>query len=152
MTLCIIRYGFYGKAEKGLQQHDPMMHAAKKYQRAAKLVAAIHLFFTLFALLGGFLVIFARWIAWIHVPIAIWGAYVFLAGKTCPLTPLEKRFYKKAGVEVSEDGFVEGFMPFLKKLVESPRQREFLIGCLFLLWSVMVYLFLWKRSFLLPGN
>ncbi|MCK5206012.1 MAG: DUF2784 family protein [Desulfobacterales bacterium] len=63
-------------------------------------------------MLGGFLVIFARWIAWIHIPIAIWGAYVFLAGKTCPLTPLEKRFYKKAGLEVSEDDFVEGFMPF----------------------------------------
>ena len=125
-----------------------MMNTANKYRRAAKIVSAVHLLLTLFALLGGFIVIFARWVAWIHIPIAIWGAYVFLAAKTCPLTPLEKNFYKKAGVEVSEDDFVEGFMPFLKKLIESPRRREFLIGCLFLMWSVIVYLFLWKRSFL----
>ncbi|MGD2187857.1 MAG: DUF2784 domain-containing protein [Desulfobacterales bacterium] len=126
-----------------------MTDPSKKYQRAAKLVAAIHLFITFFSLLGGFLVIFARWTAWLHIPIAIWGVYVFMAGKTCPLTPLQKRFYQKAGVEVSEDGFVEGFMPFLKKRVESPRQREFLIGCLFLVWSIVVYLFLWKGSFLI---
>jgi hypothetical protein len=139
---------FMEQQKSGPQERNPVMDESKKYQRAAKLVAAIHLLFTLFALLGGFFVIFARWVAWIHIPIAIWGAYAFLAAKTCPLTPLEKRLRKKAGVEVSEDDFVEGFLPFLKKLVESPRQREFLIGCLFLVWSVIVYLFLWKRSFL----
>lgn len=128
------------------------MDQSKKYQRAAKLVAAIHLLLTLFALLGGFFVIFTRWVVWIHVPTAIWGIYVFLAGKTCPLTPLEKNFYKKAGVTVSEEDFVEGFMPFLKRRVPHPRQREFLIGCLFLVWSVMVYLFLWSYSFLFPQN
>jgi cell division septal protein FtsQ len=130
------------------RQRNPIMNKSKKYQRAAKIVAAVHLFFTLFALLGGFLVIFARSIAWIHIPIAIWGVYVFLAAKTCPLTPLEKRLRKKAGVEVSEDDFVEGFMPFLKKWVARPRRREFLIGCLFLVWSIMVYFFLWERSYL----
>jgi hypothetical protein len=124
------------------------MDASHKYLHRAKLVAAIHFFLTLFALLGGFLVIFARWIAWIHIPTAIWGTYAFLAAKTCPLTPLEKRLRQKAGVEVSEDGFVEGFLPFLKKRIESPRHRELLIGSVFLAWSVMVYLFLWKRSFL----
>lgn len=139
---------FMEQHKSGPQERNPVMDESKKYQRAAKLVAAIHLLFTLFALLGGFFVIFAKWVAWIHIPIAIWGAYAFLAAKTCPLTPLEKRFYMKAGVEVSEDDFVEGFLPFLKKLVESPRQRELLIGCLFLVWSVIVYLFLWKRSFI----
>jgi hypothetical protein len=41
------------------RQRNPIMDKSKKYQRAAKIVAAVHLFFTLFALLGGFLVIFA---------------------------------------------------------------------------------------------
>ena len=122
------------------------MDESKKYLRAAKFVAAIHLVFTLFALLGGFLVILAGWVAWIHIPVAIWGSYAFLASKTCPLTPLEKRFRQKAGAEVPEDDFVEGYMPFLKKWVDRPRQREFLIGCVFLIWSVMVYLILWKCS------
>ena len=139
--------GFYEKQKSGPQQRNSIMDQSKKYQRAADLVAAIHFLLTLFALLGGFLVIFARWVAWIHVPVAFWGAYAFLAAKTCPLTPLEKKLRKKAGAQVTEDGFVEGFMPFLKKWVESPRQREFLIGSLFLIWSVMVYFFLWKRSF-----
>ena len=124
------------------------INASEKYHRAATLVATAHFLFIGFALLGGFLVIFARWILWIHIPIAIWGAYAFLAGKTCPLTPLEKGFRRKAGTEVTEDGFVEGLMPFLKKFVESPRKRELLIGSLFLIWSLLVYLFLWKRAFL----
>lgn len=136
------------KQKSDARQHKPMVDRSKKYQRAAELVAAIHFLLTLFALLGGFFAIFARWIAWIHIPTAIWGAYVFLAAKTCPLTPLEKSLRKKAGAEVTEDGFVEGFMPFLKKWVENPRQREFLIGCLFLIWNLIIYLFLWKRSFL----
>jgi hypothetical protein len=36
-----------------------MAEESKKYQGAAKSVASIYLLFTLFALLGGFLVIFA---------------------------------------------------------------------------------------------
>ena len=129
-----------------LQQKNPMMHGPNRYLLAARIVAAIHLFFTLFALLGGFWVIFTGWIAWIHIPAAIWGTYTFLAAKTCPLTPLEKKLRQKAGEEITQEGFVEGFMPFLKKLIESPRQREFLIGGLFLIWSVIVYLFVWKHS------
>ena len=100
------------KRKSGARQRNPMKDASKKYLRAARWVAAIHLFLTLFALLGGFLVIYARWIAWVHIPVAFWGSYAFLASKTCPLTPLEKRLRKKADAEVTEDGFVEGFMPF----------------------------------------
>lgn len=122
------------------------MDESNKFLRAARFVAAIHLFFTLFALFGGILVSFAKWVAWIHIPVAIWGTYAFLAAKTCPLTPLEKKLRQKAGEEITEEGFIEDFMPFLKKLIESPRQREFLIGGLFLIWSVMVYLFVWKHS------
>ena len=140
--------GFYGKQTSGLQQKNLIMDRSNKYLLAARFVAAIHLFFTLFALLGGFLVIFAGWVVWIHIPTAIWGTYAFLATKTCPLTPLEKRLRQKAGEAITGDGFVEGFMPFLKKWIENPRHREYLIGGLFLVWNVMVYLFLWKRSFI----
>ena len=122
------------------------MDRPTRYLFAARIVAAIHLFFTLFALLGGFLLTLADWVAWIHIPTVIWGSYAFLASKTCPLTPFEKRLRQKAGEEITGDGFVEGFMPFLKKWIESPRHREFLIGSLFLVWNMMVYLFLWKCS------
>ena len=144
-----IYFGFYGKQTSGLQQKNLIMARPNRFLLAARFVAAIHLFFTLFALFGGILVGFAKWVAWIHIPIVIWGSYAFLASKTCPLTPFEKRLRQKAGEEITGDGFVEGFMPFLKKWIESPRQREFLIGGLFLAWNVMVYLFLWKRSFII---
>ena len=139
---------FYRKQTSGLQQKNLIMDRSNRYLLAARLVAAIHLFFTLFALFGGILVCFAKWVAWIHIPVAIWGTYAFLASKICPLTPFEKRLLQKAGEEITEDGFVEGFMPFLKKWIESPRLREFLIGGLFLVWNIIVYLFLWSRSFI----
>ena len=143
-----IYFGFYGKQTSGLQQRNLIMDRSNRYLLAARIVAAIHLFFTLFALLGGFLLILVDRVAWIHIPTVIWGSYAFLASKTCPLTPFEKRLRQKAGEEIAGDGFVEGFMPFLKKWIERPRHRELLIGGLFLVWNVMVYLFLWKRSFI----
>ena len=55
----------------------------------ADAVLVAHGTFVLFVVLGGLLVL--RWAraAWVHVPCALWGAWVEFAGWICPLTPLE---------------------------------------------------------------
>jgi len=58
----------------------------------ADATVVLHLLFVLFVVLGGILVARWRWIAWAHVPAAIWGAWVEFAGWQCPLTPLENWF------------------------------------------------------------
>jgi len=54
----------------------------------AGLVVLLHLLFVLFVVLGGLLVV--RWtkVAWLHLPSALWGAWIELAGGVRPLTPL----------------------------------------------------------------
>jgi hypothetical protein len=55
----------------------------------ANLVLVVHFAFVLFVVLGGLLVL--RWprLAYIHIPAAVWGAWIEFSGRICPLTPLE---------------------------------------------------------------
>lgn len=69
-------------------------------------VLAIHALFIVFAVLGGFLALWRPWIALVHIPAALWGAYVEFSGQICPLTPLENRFRDLAG----EAGYTGGFI------------------------------------------
>ena len=59
------------------------------YPLLADLVLIVHLAFVVFVLFGGLLVLRWRWIAWLHLPAALWGAVVEFTDWICPLTPLE---------------------------------------------------------------
>ena len=59
------------------------------YSLLADLVLIVHLTFVVFVLCGGLLGLRWQWVAWLHVPAAIWGAVVEFTGWICPLTPLE---------------------------------------------------------------
>jgi hypothetical protein len=61
------------------------------------LVLAFHFAFIVFAVLGGLLVLWKIWIAWLHLPSVLWSAFVNLFNQVCPLTPLENRFRSLAG-------------------------------------------------------
>jgi hypothetical protein len=76
----------------------------------ADALVVAHTLFVLFVVLGSFLVIRWRWLAWFHVPTAVWGAVIEFAGWVCPLTPLEKEFRRRAGEGGYEGGFVEHYL------------------------------------------
>lgn len=80
------------------------------YRLAADAVLLVHFLFVLFVPLGGLLAL--RWprIAWIHLPAAIWGAWIELAGWVCPLTPLENRLRRLGGEAGYEGGFIETYL------------------------------------------
>src|SRR5215467_4372806 len=63
--------------------------AVMLYRLAADAVLVFHLGFVLFVAIGALLVL--RWprLAWLHIPIALYGATIELVGFICPLTPLE---------------------------------------------------------------
>ena len=67
------------------------------YGLMADLVLVAHLAFVVFVGLGGFLVWGWRRLAWVHVPVALWGAAIAVVGFTCPLTPLENRLQRLGG-------------------------------------------------------
>jgi hypothetical protein len=76
----------------------------------ADTVALFHGAFVVFVVVGGFLAL--RWhrLAWVHLPAAVWGAWIELAGWTCPLTPLENALRHRAGQAGYAGGFVEHYL------------------------------------------
>lgn len=80
------------------------------YRLAADLVLVVHLAFILFVVFGGLLALRRRWIAWLHLPVAAYGAGIELIGWVCPLTPLENRLRRAAGQSGYEGGFIEHYL------------------------------------------
>jgi len=111
----------------------------------ADLVLVAHVAFVVFVVLGGLLAL--RWprAAWVHVPCALWGAWVELAGWVCPLTPLENSLRRAAG----EAGYAEGFLAhYVLPLLYPPgltRGLMVAMGVAVLVLNVAVYALVWRR-------
>jgi hypothetical protein len=112
----------------------------------ADLVVVLHFAFVLFVVLGGLLVL--RWprVAYLHVPAAIWGAWIELAGWICPLTPLENNLRTAAGSAGYQGDFVAHYI--LPVLYPSALTRtiQILLGCLVLGLNLGIYGYLLRRS------
>jgi hypothetical protein len=80
------------------------------YRVAADLVVGLHFAFILFVMLGGFLAWRWRRAAWVHLPVAAWGALIEFAGWICPLTPLENSLRRAAGDAGYAGGFIEHYV------------------------------------------
>ncbi len=103
------------------------------------LVLAFHFVFVLFSVLGGFLALRKRWIAWLHVPSVLWSSFVNLFSHVCPLTPLENRFRHLAGQAGYEGGFIEHYIASLIYPGGMPRRMELIAGYSVLIWNAFVY-------------
>ncbi|MDH3495612.1 MAG: DUF2784 domain-containing protein [Gemmatimonadota bacterium] len=80
------------------------------YRFAADVVVALHFAFIAFVVAGGFLVWRWRRVAWVHIPVAAWGALIEFTGWICPLTPLENELRRRAGEAGYAGGFVEHYV------------------------------------------
>jgi len=76
------------------------------YRILADATAIFHFAFVLFVAFGGLLVLRWRKLAWVHLPVAIWGALIEIANWTCPLTTYENTFRIRAGIQGYEEGFI----------------------------------------------
>jgi hypothetical protein len=103
------------------------------------LVLSLHLAFIVFAVLGGFLVLWKPWIAWLHLPAVLWSAFVNLFSQVCPLTPLENRFRHLAGQAGYEGGFIQHYIAPLVYPGVMPERWGLISGSSVLIWNVLVY-------------
>src|SRR5947199_1455906 len=92
------------------------------YRVLADLVVLAHTLFVVFVVVGGFMVWRWRWVAWLHVPCAVWGVMIEYQGWICPLTPLENALRTRAGLQGYESGFVEHYV--LPVLYTPGRKRQ----------------------------
>ena len=84
------------------------------YGILADIVVLIHLIFVIFSVLGAALILWRRWIVWLHLPAVLWAIWIELTGGICPLTPLENWLRHRAGQGGYQGDFVEHLaMPLL---------------------------------------
>jgi hypothetical protein len=109
------------------------------YGLLADLVLVAHLAFVGFVVLGGFLVLRWRRVAWIHVPVALWGAAIVVTGFTCPLTPLENRLQRLGGRAGYQGGFIEHYVTAVLYPDGLTRQIQIVLGAAVLVLNLVVY-------------
>jgi len=80
------------------------------YRILADLTLAVHFAFIVFVVVGGLLVAWRRWVAWVHIPAALWGALITLIGWVCPLTPVENHFRRLGGQAGYTESFIEHYL------------------------------------------
>lgn len=116
------------------------------YHWLADLIVVAHLTFVAFVLVGGFVALRWRWVAWLHVPAMVWGVLVEYSGWICPLTPLEQRFRARAGGAGYHGGFIDHYL--LRTLYPAglTRHTQWELGTLALLVNVVAYTLLVIRG------
>lgn len=117
------------------------------YRYLADLVLVLHFAFVVFVVLGALLVVRWQRLAWIHVPLALWGAVVEFTGWMCPLTPLEHWLRLKAGMAVEKIGFVEQYLVPLLYPTPLTRPMQMVLGAIVLGVNLVIYGWVVKRRF-----
>ncbi|BCL74494.1 hypothetical protein JHS3_02300 [Jeongeupia sp. HS-3] len=122
------------------------------FRIAADIVLLIHLAFIVFVLLGGVLAVRWRWVPIVHLPAVLWACYVELAGRICPLTPLENGFRVRAG----EAGYTESFISHYVLPIIYPaglnRDLQWLLAGVVMLVNLAIYAWLFHRRRKSPGR
>lgn len=115
------------------------------YRFLADLVVLLHLAFVAFVVLGGLLVL--RWpkVAWVHLPMAAWGAFVELYLHYCPLTPLENWLRERGGLDTYGSGFIDHYIvPVIYPPGLMP-STQLILGILLIVSYVLVYGLAWRK-------
>ncbi|MDF2773431.1 MAG: hypothetical protein K0S86_2928 [Geminicoccaceae bacterium] len=115
------------------------------YRALADLVLVVHFAFVLFVVFGGLLAL--RWprLAWVHIPVALYGALIEFVGFICPLTPLEIWLRRLGGEAGYEGGFIERYITAALYPTGLTREIQLALGLGVLVLNAMVYAFVWRR-------
>lgn len=106
----------------------------------------------IFVVLGGLLVLRWRWVMWLHLPAAVWGALIEFAGWICPLTPLEKWLRREGGLGGYQGGFVEHYILPLLYPSALTRTVQLVLGAGVIVVNLLIYWRVWKQGRMSHGR
>ena len=104
----------------------------------------MHLAYIVFVVAGAVLVRYRPKLLWVHLVAVAWGAYVALAHRVCPLTPLENALRVRAGQVGYSGDFVEHYLiPVIypKALTPGIQVAE---GIFVLAVNLALYTWVWR--------
>jgi len=116
------------------------------FRALADLVVLTHLAFIVFVILGGLLALRWRWVAWVQVPAALWGAVIEVGGWICPLTPLENGLRERAGVAGYAGGFVEHYVLPAVYPGSLTRGVQIFLAVGVVVANGLIYFVVWRRA------
>ena len=111
----------------------------------ARTVAATHIAYTVFVILGSILVLAWPQLMWVHVAAVVWAGLTLMFDFGCPLTPWEKQFLKKGGVEPYEEGFLQHHILRTRFDPAHSRRNHIAIGAAAIAFNAIVYYFILTR-------
>jgi hypothetical protein len=114
----------------------------------ADLLVILHFAFVLFVAAGGLLVL--RWprVAFLHLPAAVWGAWIEFTGGICPLTPLEKSLRARAGEAPYPGEFIDHYVLPILYPGGLTRTTQLVLGAMVVGVNLAIYgavLLGWRR-------
>ena len=113
---------------------------------AADLVLLVHLGFIVFVMLGGLLALRYHWMVYLHIPAALWGAFVEISGRICPLTIWENDLRRSAGDFGYTESFVEHYVVPVVYPAGLTRPVQYAIAGLVIATNVVIYGWLIYRA------
>ena len=122
---------------------------------AADLVLAVHLGFIVFVILGGLLLLRFPKIMYLHIPAAIWGAFVEISGRICPLTTWENDLRQSAGESGYAESFVEHYLVPIIYPAGLTRDVQLTLAGVVVLSNIVIYgwlLYRWSKSRVLESS
>ena len=117
-----------------------------EYVWLADLTLCLHVSFVLFVIFGGLLVLKWRWIVWLHLPAAVWGAVVEFTGWICPLTPLENWLREQGGETAYRSDFIAQYLLPVLYPGDLTRDLQLLLGTGVVVLNTAVYWWLWRMQ------
>jgi hypothetical protein len=111
----------------------------------ADVVLVVHFLFVVFVVLGGFVALRWRRLAYVHIPVALYGATIEFLGFICPLTPLEVWLRKQGGEAGYEGGFIEHYITAALYPTGLTRGVQLALGVGVLAINAVAYSLWWRR-------
>ena len=116
------------------------------FRLLADLVVLVHLAFVVFVVVGGLLALKWRWVVWLHLPAAIWGALIEFGGWICPLTPLENWLRNQGGEEGYAGGFIQHYMVPVLYPDGLTREIQIVLGLAVVILNLVVYALIFRQA------
>lgn len=116
------------------------------YRILADALVVVHLLFIVFVLLGGLFVVKWRYVSLVHIPAALWAAWVEYQGWVCPLTPLENWFRQQAGMGGYQKSFIDQYLVPVVYPAALNREWQMVLGTIVVILNVTIYSWVWHHN------
>lgn len=106
---------------------------------AADLIVLVHFAFVIFVVAGGLLALKWPRMAYLHIPAAVWGAWIGFANWICPLTPLENHLRHLTGEAGYAGGFIEHYITRILYPAGLTADMRVILGVAVVAANLLVY-------------